>query len=112
MLTITEATLAALTRQHMFDRIRRFLGEQTSDPALLALLATPDVVHDLWLPWYDRFDGLSEHAIAVRLSYILAARARGFEPELASVAGEDADVEMKARLEALGILPFIAFDEG
>jgi len=112
MLTVSPGQFAALTREHMLDRLRRFLAEQSADPDLLALLAAPHLCRKLWLPWYDRFAGMDEHAVAVRLSYLLAAQAHGSDPALAEVAGDDATIAMKVDLEERGIVPFIAFDQG
>jgi hypothetical protein len=110
MLTISESTFAAMTREHMLERVHRCLGEKTADPRMLGLLASPAACFDFWRPAYARFPNVTEHGIAVRLAYLLAAQAHGFEPRLADVAGADAETAMKARLEDAGILPFNAFD--
>jgi len=112
MLTVSPGQLAALTRERMLDRMRRFLARQSADPALLALLASPGWCRELWLPWYDRFAGMDEHGLAVRLSYLLAAQAHGFDAAPAQLTGEDATVAMKVEQEERGIVPFIAFDQG
>jgi len=112
MLNVSPGQLAALTREHMLDRMRRFLSSQSADPALLALLASPSWCRELWLAPYDRFAGMDEHGLAVRLSYLLAAQAHGFDASPAEVAGDDATLAMKVELEERGIVPFIAFDQG
>jgi len=111
MLVVSEAQLAALTREHVLDRLHRCLSERSTDSALRTLLASPATCHEFWRPWYDRFSTLSEHAIAVRLAFILAAQAHGFDPQLVNADGEDAELAMKCRLEEAGILPFIAFEQ-
>lgn len=106
--------LAILTREHMIGKVHAFLVEHSPDPALRALLASPAACRDFWLPHYEAieraFGPIDEHALAVRLSYLLAARAHAMEPRLAYVAGEDGVIAMKARLEERGVLAFSAFD--
>lgn len=112
MLAIAEATLAAMTREHMLDRLRRFLIARSPDPGLQAMLASSSACRDLWCAWYDHFGPIDEHGLAVRLSYLLAAQVHRLDPNILQVAGGDAETTMKATLEERGILPFIAFDEG
>lgn len=112
MLTISEGQLAALTRETMLDRMCRFLTERSPDAGLQAVLRSPTECREFWLPWYEHFAGMDEHGLAVRLSYLLAARVHGFDVDLAQSADEDAELAMKCLLEDHGVLPFIAFDEG
>ena len=114
MLKITPEQLAILTREHMIGKVHAFLLEHSPDPALQALLASPVACRDFWLPHYDAIEGalgqIDEHALAVRLSYLLAARAHAMEPRLAYVEGEQGIVAMKSRLEERGVLAWGAFD--
>jgi hypothetical protein len=117
MLTITETQLAGLTREHMLGRVRHLLLDRSADPAVLAMLSRSDAWRARWIAWYDRLHGLeehglNEHGLAVRLCYVLAADAHGLAPDLADVAGEQAEIAMKTWLEERGVLPPIAFDEG
>jgi hypothetical protein len=112
MLTISKATFEAMTREHMLDRVHRFLKTRSPDPLMQNLLASPQKYRALWQPWYWRFDNLTEHAIAVRLSYVLAAQAHNLDLGLLEIEGEAAETEMKCRLESAFAIDFIAFDEG
>lgn len=94
----------------MIGKVHAFLLERSTDPALRTLLASPVACREFWLPHYAALAQSDEHALAVRLSYLLAARAHGMEPRLAFVAGENGTLAMKSRLEEHGILAFAAFD--
>lgn len=99
----------------MLRQVHLFLQARSPDPAVQALLSSRASCRDFWLPHYaaiaDSLGQIDEHALAVRLSYLLAARAHAMEPQLAYVAGEDGVIEMKSRLEERAILPFGAFDD-
>lgn len=98
----------------MIGRLHAFLLEHSPDPALRALLASPAACRDFWLPHYDAVLGalglIDEHALAVRLGYLLAARAHGMEPRLAYLAGEEGTIAMKSRLEERGVMAWAAWD--
>lgn len=114
MLKITPEQLAILTREHMIGKVHAFLLEHSADPAVQALLASPIACRDFWLPHYDAIDGalgqIDEHALAVRLGYLLAARAHAMESRLAYVAGEEGIIAMKSRLEERGVVIWGAWD--
>lgn len=112
MLTISETTFDVMTREHMLDRVHGLLKKRSPDPAVQDLLASPQKCRALWQTWYPRFATLTEHAIAVRLSYLLAAQVHDLDLRLLEIEAEDAETEMKSRLESAFVIDFIAFDEG
>ena len=110
MLTITAPQLAALDRAHFMTKLHAFLAEHATAPAVRALLADAQACFDFWRAPYERLAGASEHALAVRLACLLAARAHGGEAPLAFATGEDVEIAIKIRLEQTGVAPLAAFD--
>lgn len=111
MLVISEDQMAAMTREHVFTRLHAFLVEHSSDPALQALLASATMCHAFWEPHYRRFAHLCEYDLVLRLSYLLAARAHGFDPRIADLDSDTGEIAMKSRMEERGVLPFGVFDD-
>lgn len=110
ILSIASETLDALARDYLMRRVHTMLVERSPDPSLRALLDSYAHCRDFWHPHYQAMAGMTEHGIAVRLAYLLAARVHRLNPALAEQRGDDADIAMKARLEEKGVLPFAAFD--
>lgn len=94
----------------MIGKVHAFLVEHSTDPAMQALLSSPIACRDFWLPHYDAFGLIDEYALAVRLSYLLAARAHAMEPQLAYLAGDEGVSAMKSRLDERGVLAWGAWE--
>lgn len=102
-----------MNREHMMDRLYAFLREHSPDPGMQTLLAAAADCRAFWITHYPAVTAgdRDEHGVAVRLSYLLAARAHGLEPHLALADHPDAEIAMKSRMEDRGVLAFSAFDD-
>jgi hypothetical protein len=112
MLTITEHQLARLAIQSHLERVKMFLLDRTDNPRLRSLLADEVSCSSVCSASVKPQADESEHDLAVRISFALAASTRDRNSEGLLVVEDESDriVRMKLLLEDWNIVRFSDFD--
>lgn len=111
MLKISEPLVEALTRDSFVSNVMAFLQSKTSDAEILSYLNDKEACETLWEPLLLETGTISEHSLAVRLSYRLACQTKNIKPSLLNRDREEDEIAMMMQLEKWQILDFTDWDK-
>jgi len=111
MLTISEPLLQAFTRDSFVNNILAFLQSKTSDGPMLSYLTDKKACETLWEPLFEDINAISEHSLAVRVTYRLACETKSLRPKLLEHEPDEGEIAMMMQLEHWQILRFADWDK-
>jgi len=102
-----------LTRNHFMEKTRNFLIERSGHEGMQLLLALKPECFALWNRLLDELGDKDEYGLAVTLSFALASKTQGHNPENTVrqvLAKDDAEYVMKTFMAEWKVLRFSEFD--
>ena len=107
MLTVSDDLYGSYQETEYFHFLFAFLKENSSATAFLAALDDKQRCRDLWAPHFEQ--DRERMDLALRHAFLLGSEIAG-EPVGGAIPEDVSNMQMKARLDSWGFVPFASFN--